>query len=793
MMRLHALALAAAVLLPVCAQAADPAAAMVRGRVEGYRGLFPFHVAVLRSRDLADPGNPVAWATVDPDTGHFDIAVPGDLASVYLVGQLDRERSGPRLNGQHLFFLKKLPVTLESLRGMRLIFDLGDMELAHVMRDSGAGGAPWIALGLALLLYGIGVVWYRRLKPGGPPPLVARAEGGVALLAIAAGTTLPLLINLGSEAVELLEFTYLHEGLRPESVFAVLFDPISAELSHPPLWPLTLRAMAAISRSEWWLRLPSVLFHLAYVVVCFRLVGDVAGRRSGLVAALVAGLLPVGFYYGRDATPYALLALISGLAAWCAVRQWFKRFAVVLVVGFFTHYTIAVLGFALGLSLFWASRDDGGRFRRALVAFGWVIPIPIVWSIHFIRTFLASGMSTKLMSVDYLPDPGFFDYVSHFGAVVLGLPPELRFLLPVALGLAGWGAVQAVRFWPLLGRIAAVQLVMVVGYVLFVHAMYMRFASGRVFYAYRWSSVFLPAVAVCYAAGLTALYNRQRIVALAVGALLLGGAAWQDGRIVLMPQRPDQWAAADQLRTELQAEDAFCALPAVYYGQLFNYALFDRRPADLMAWPRWTDDLYGPLHPRNTSIETLSRNLAFKRVWVAAFDERMFGTRKFDPTTSLHQLAWMKEHLVADGQWSFSHLTLYRFKVPPKPELVWKDGALELDFSDQLKLFRYFPEQLHTQMTGRIMSIADIAVRLPSPPGDAGTAALEIEMATGAENLGAEDLRVEGIALTHEPQVGGGIWRGTVEVTRPLIELRIIRSKRAAKAHRNTYLRVKTP
>ncbi len=769
------------------------AAPDIRGRVEGYRGLYPLHVAALKSRDLADPVNPLGWATTDPDTGKFEIALPDGADEVYLLAQLDLERMGPRLNGGQLFFLKKLPVRPDDLVGKRLLFDLGDMELAHVMRDQkGAGGAPWIALGLAVLLYGIGILWRRRLQAGPRAPPVAIPSGGPPLALIALGSTVALLPNLGREALELLEFTYFHEGLRPESVLSLLTDPISAELSHPPLWPLLLRALSTFTQAEWWLRTPAVLAHLGYVLVVYRLVAGPGGRTAGLLAAAFAALLPVGFYYGRDATPYSLLALVSAVAALAAVEDRPRLFAGALVLGFFTHYTVAVLGVTLGLALFhtWVRDRDDARFRRILGAYGLVIALPLVWSVHFIRTFLASGMSTRLMSVDYLPDPGFVEYVSHFGAVVLGLPPELRYGLPVALVAAVWGARVAIQRWPRLGRIAAWQLLMLVVYVLFVHAMYMRFAGGRVFYAYRWSTVFVPAVAVCYAAATLQLWERARVAGVVLAGLILTGAAFQDARIVLEPQRPDQWAAAQQIRDEQRAEDAFCALPAVYYGQLFNYALFDRAPADLMGWPRWEGGLYGPLHPRNTTIETLSNNLAFRRVWVAVYDERMFGTRKFDPATSDHQLQWMRAHLVEDGRWEYPHLTLYRFVVPGAPERLWKDGVAEIDFSRQITNYRYFPKLLHTQRTGLSMSAADVALRIPVPPERRGPLAFELKVYAGRA-LSADDLTLTPPApLTFEPQPEGGTWRGTLEATGDRLEIELHRSAALAADHRNTTVRL---
>jgi len=545
--------------------------------------------------------------------------------------------------------------------------------------------------------------------------------------------------------------------------------------------------MAAVSRDEWWLRSLSVLAHFAMAFPIYRLGAYAAGRRVGLLAALIGGLLPVTFYYGRDATPYAFLACFSATAVMAAIEERWRLFSATLAVGFFCHYTIAVLGVAIGLALFAASlRGDKARYRRALVAFGWVCPLPLMWSVHFIRTFLASGMSTRLMSLDYLPDPGFIEYVSHFASIVLGVPPEVRVLAPIPLVVSILGVLWLWRRKPVLARIVGLQLFMVVAYVLFVHAMYMSFAAGRVFYAYRWSSVFLPAVAVAMSAGIGALVSRHLWFGRSMAAIVIASFAFQDIRVLVTPQRPGQRQMVETIQAERQPEDAFTALPAVYYAQLMNYALFEREPDDLLAWPRWTDGLYGPFHARNTTIETLSNHLAFRRIWVAAYDEHMFGTRKFDPATSAHQLDWMKRNLVPDGHWDYPYLTLYRFKVPLEAELLWRDDETAiLDFSQEMKLFRYFPQHLHTQETGFIRSAAETRIRVPAPPNKSETVAVSIELMLG-RNATSEELRVKGIETRFEPTVGGGRWHALVPVAEPFVELTLYRGAQAAKDQRNT-------
>ena len=155
--------------------------AYVKGRLQGYRGLYEFHIAAMPSRDIADDAGVLAWSTADRETGKFDLVLPPGTKQVYLMGQLDLERMGPRLNGSMTFFLRKLPVYPEDHLNERLLFDLGDMEMAFVTRDAGWSRAVWIALGLAALLYGIGFLWVRRLPAGTAPVRPVIERGGRAL------------------------------------------------------------------------------------------------------------------------------------------------------------------------------------------------------------------------------------------------------------------------------------------------------------------------------------------------------------------------------------------------------------------------------------------------------------------------------------------------------------------------------------------------------------------------------------------------------------------------------------
>ncbi|MBT9557031.1 MAG: hypothetical protein IV100_13425 [Myxococcales bacterium] len=318
-------------------------------------------------------------------------------------------------------------------------------------------------------------------------------------------------------------------------------------------------------------------------------------------------------------------------------------------------------------------------------------------------------------------------------------------------------------------------------------------------------------MALALAAGLDAITRGRRWPRIALGGAWLVGALVQTATIVHGAQRPAQWDAVGRIQAERAPGDAYCALPAVYFAQMTNYVLWNRHPVDLLGMPRWEahsevpEGLYGPIHPVNTTLETVVQNLAFERVWVLAYAEEAFGTPEFDVATTDHHLAWMTEHLIPDGEWRYPFLQLYRFRVPTAPERLWqkdpKGGwTASLDFSKTLHNFRYFPKFLHSQETGLSMRRPEVVVRVPAPPGAPAIERLtvEVEMAFGQPAI-ADDLALAGATPDAWTATGfrttqdGGVWSGTLPVgAADRLDLSLKRSERATAAHRNSIIRMQT-
>jgi mannosyltransferase len=90
----------------------------------------------------------------------------------------------------------------------------------------------------------------------------------------------------------------------------------TAHDNYPPLHNLALFAIIKLfGDSEWCLRLPSVIFGVANIVVLYWLGAMTVGRAAGLIGAVLLALSPFHLWYSQEARTYSLLALCATLYA----------------------------------------------------------------------------------------------------------------------------------------------------------------------------------------------------------------------------------------------------------------------------------------------------------------------------------------------------------------------------------------------------------------------------------------------------------------------------------------------
>lgn len=89
---------------------------------------------------------------------------------------------------------------------------------------------------------------------------------------------------------------------------------------HFPTYFILAGPFAATHSPEWMLRLPSVLFGAACVVLVTRLALDARGPIAGLVAGSLMALSPIEVQFAQEARAYALISLLVLTAVWGLVR-----------------------------------------------------------------------------------------------------------------------------------------------------------------------------------------------------------------------------------------------------------------------------------------------------------------------------------------------------------------------------------------------------------------------------------------------------------------------------------------
>ncbi|MBN1657425.1 MAG: glycosyltransferase family 39 protein [Anaerolineae bacterium] len=147
---------------------------------------------------------------------------------------------------------------------------------------------------------------------------------------------------------------------------------------HPPLHYLLLRPVAAVTQSEFALRLPSVILGVVSIALIYRLGREVAGdsaraRLVGLLAAALLAVNPFHAWYAREARNYELAFLLSLLAMYLFHRilrgekKW-AAFILVSALAYLTHYFTLLLAWTQLIYYLVRFREHHRSFYRWLLA-----------------------------------------------------------------------------------------------------------------------------------------------------------------------------------------------------------------------------------------------------------------------------------------------------------------------------------------------------------------------------------------------------------------------------------------
>ena len=143
----------------------------------------------------------------------------------------------------------------------------------------------------------------------------------------------------------------------------------SLTASHPPLLTSLLYFWRALGTSELWLRFPSVLAGTVFCWMLYKWLSNTAGPLAGLIALLLAALLPPVVLISAEIRQYALLLAFLA-SALCFLDKAFARksagemaaFSLFLYLAMLSHYSAFLFAAALGvyaLQKFFTERPPG--------------------------------------------------------------------------------------------------------------------------------------------------------------------------------------------------------------------------------------------------------------------------------------------------------------------------------------------------------------------------------------------------------------------------------------------------
>ncbi len=238
-------------------------------------------------------------------------------------------------------------------------------------------------------------------------PAAGRRAWRQAASALVAPSTLPLLIVLLAAGLRLYHLgsksLWLDEAVTATATTYRTFHDLIAWTQwddQMPLYNLITWLLGPFGHGEAFVRLPSAVAGTLTIPVMYFLGKATFGRRAGLVAALLAAVMPFAIWYSQEARPYALLMLATSLQMYFAyqavslnrVFDW-AGLAAATLLNLYTHYiaiaatlgVCAFIGFALVYAGIRVMRGHQRRFRQ------------------WLQTCAAGFLTAVIIVVGYLP------------------------------------------------------------------------------------------------------------------------------------------------------------------------------------------------------------------------------------------------------------------------------------------------------------------------------------------------------------------------------------------------------
>lgn len=302
----------------------------------------------------------------------------------------------------------------------------------------------------------------------------------------------------------------------PGPIVGNYFDPVNHVFQTLLSW-VSVRFLGETLGDELALRLPALLFSLAFIVVMGQLGSFVSNRRTAILAAALAALLPVCVLEGTEARGYSMMMFFSALATWLllAARRsdrpslW-QFYALACALGAWSHPCTVFIPLGHGVCVMWRAWRDH-QWRAATPAF-----VALIAAAAFTITLYAPMLPDMIQTQrSFAEQSG--SRPSVFGA------EGLHALLQMGGSWAWWAAVPGlVAFCVGLPSLWRKQLAgpLFAGLIMFVLVIVI---SGSWMYA-RFALFAMPGAILAMTAGIDRIWSRRMFWGLSLLSLIVIGS-----------------------------------------------------------------------------------------------------------------------------------------------------------------------------------------------------------------------------------------------------------------------------
>ncbi|MDP2860288.1 MAG: glycosyltransferase family 39 protein [bacterium] len=160
---------------------------------------------------------------------------------------------------------------------------------------------------------------------------------------------------------------------------------------QPPLYYLILHFWQNFGHSEWWLRLPSVIFGTGTVYMVYRLGKELKGENFGFLASFLMAIAPYHIYYSQEARMYSLVVFLTTVAIFFFLKSQWPLYFLTSVFALYTHYFFFFILFSLGIYTIFFKREILKSWLAATAAAGFAF-------LFWLPTFLVQLSGGKWLS-----------------------------------------------------------------------------------------------------------------------------------------------------------------------------------------------------------------------------------------------------------------------------------------------------------------------------------------------------------------------------------------------------------